>query len=266
MEQNSEVTYHPAVIMFYNTTEAQLALSKAALESLFAQDIPLDIIAINNGSTLPTHEWLHNTKESYPHSDRHRFRILTQEQNTSPVQIVNSVFCDVLIGMRYSYVLGVPNDVVLPPNFYSELLKWPRGIITASMTDDLKFPTLSHDQICAVSECTPLAVGLFRRWVYEALVTKDGYFLDPGYFHYASDCDMALRISALGIRGVQLNIPYFHSGSASWRKATADVAHEITQQADRDRDYFTRKWGYSVSAPDYAQCCGDINFRAESKC
>ena len=46
--------------------------------------------------------------------------------------------------------------------------------------------------------------------------------LDTGFFHYASDCDMALRMASCGIRGVQLDVPYgtmdrLHTGGSAGR-------------------------------------------------
>ena len=57
-----------------------------------------------------------------------------------------------------------------------------------------------------------MAVMLTRKWAYDALIAKDGFFLDEGFFMYASDCDMALRMASCGIRGVQLDVPYWHYG------------------------------------------------------
>jgi len=71
---------------------------------------------------------------------------------------------------------------------------------------------------------------------------------------------MALRMSACGIIGVQLDLQYWHSNSASWRLATPDAAIEITQQADKDRAVFREKWGFNVSDPQYGECARDLNF------
>ena len=179
-------------------------------------------------------------------------------ENQSPVKMVNLHFGS-LYRVGHPYILGVPNDVILPPNLYRELLRWPRGIVTASMTDQREFPILLESH--AISEHTPMAVGLIRRWVYDALVAKDGYFLDEGHFHYASDNDLALRIAACGIRGIQLDIPYYHIGSATLRQMDHVDSIRQVRQADRDRDYFQRKWGFPVQAVEYGERCGDINFR-----
>lgn len=247
-----------AVLMVvYNNLE----LTKAAVASVLAQDIPVELWFVDNGSTDGTWDWVMNDLTARPlpvGSMIHRARI---EQNKSPVAVVNAYFGAVFNSNDYDYILGVPNDVVLPTNFYRELLRWPRGIVTASQTDESAFATLSESRV--VSTNTPMAVGLVRRWVYDALIAKDGYFLDPGFFHYASDCCLALRLAACGITGIQLDMPYYHYCSAALRLASPESARKQHFLADKDRAYFQRKYGFAVDSPKYAEVCGDINFRAE---
>lgn len=244
------------MMMAYNTTPEQLEMTKEAVASVLAQDNPVKLWFIDNGSTPETWEWIQGWTGT-----RRNWCVVDQTgTNVSPVGIVNALLPEIFGDEeKFTEVLGVPNDVILPPNFYSELLKWPRGIVTASMSSDKNFPRVTESH--AVNECTPMAVALIRRWAWEALVSKDGYFLDPQIFHYASDNDLALRMAACGIHGLQLDLPYFHSGSASWRMATPEVSKAITDQADVDRSYFIKKWGFGVSDPQYGQRCGDINFR-----
>jgi hypothetical protein len=70
-------------------------------------------------------------------------------------------------------------------------------------------------------------------------------------------------MAACGIRGVQLSIPYWHHGSASLKTSTRRREMEI--QADRDRDYFERKWGFSCTSLEYGQVASDPNWRACGK-
>ena len=159
----------------------------------------------------------------------------------------------------HKYVLGIANDVILPPNLYSEMLRWPRGFVTASPTRERNFPIFETSK--AVSECTPMPSMLTRKWAYDALMEKDGYFLDPNMFMYASDCDIALRMAACGIRGIQLDIQFYHYCSAHWRLMPEDEGRKETAKADADREYFYRRWGFQVSDPEYGQRTNDINFR-----
>lgn len=166
------------------------------------------------------------------------------------------------------YVLCVANDVILPPTFYEDMLKWPRGIIGASQIQDRNIydeyvknlpPTI------AVNTNTHMAVILIRKWLYDCVMAKDGYFFDEGMFNYASDCDLALRISSCGIRGVQLNLPFWHYNSAAWRTQSPEMQQKAQEQANIDRAYFARKWGFQVFDPDYVAAAEDINFKGETE-
>jgi GT2 family glycosyltransferase len=241
-------------MLVYNSTAPQLELTKDAVASALDQDVPIDLFLVDNGSTDDgkTWEWMQSIACEH-------ICITRNLANVSPVKVGNEMMADLFGRLGYSHILGIPNDVVLPKNLLREFLKWPRGIVTGSMTADRNFPLF--DQSRAQNTCTPMAVALLRKWAWEALIAKDGYFYDPGYFHYASDCDFALRLAACGIVGVQLDLQYFHVGSASWRLAPLDVAEKITGDADMDRFYFEKKWGFRVDDPRYGQSAADINFR-----
>jgi GT2 family glycosyltransferase len=246
---------HAILFTIYNQTDEQLELTKESYSSFIAQDVgDLELCIVNNGSTQPTVDWLNSLDMSNPKVHVYGAHYA---KNVSPVLIANKYLAELFT--RHEYILGVPNDVILPPNLFSHFLKWPRGIVTGSMTEDRNFPLF--DQSRAVSECTPMAVVLLRKWVYDALIARDGYLFDPNIFLYASDCDFALRIASCGIRGVQLDLQYFHYGSASHRMLPPEKARIITNQADIDRAYFEKKWGFKVDALEYGACAQDINFR-----
>jgi GT2 family glycosyltransferase len=245
---------HAAMLMCFN----QLHLTKEAMASLLAQDIgPLEILVINNGSTDGTREWLNDLSDRKD-TGSHRIHCVHQTENRSPVAMFNAG-AQMVFRNGHDKFLAVANDVVLPSNAYRLMAQWPRGIVTASQTTEKDFARVTETR--AASECTPMAIAMFRKWVWDALVTKDGYFYDEGYFNYASDCDLALRISSCGIRGVQLDLPYYHAGSATLRLAPPEERREMDAQANADREYFEKKWKFKVDAYEYGACAQDINFR-----
>lgn len=244
---------NPLIIVCFNNLE----MTKKAVASAAAQDIPdLRLHVVDNGSTDKTFEWLSEFVGQHDNA-----RGTSHGENLSPTRVANDVLFQHFIVKGAEWVLVMPNDVVLPPNFYREMLRSPRGIVTASECKDESIGTLVIENAVAVSENTPMAVMLIRKWVYEAVMAKDGYFLDENFFHYASDCDLALRVASLGIRGVQLNLPYYHYGSASWRTLDPAGQREAQLQADRDREYFTKKWGFAVDALEYGARAVDLNFK-----
>lgn len=239
------------VMIAYNGLE----LTKQAVKSALAQDVDaLHVKVINNGSTDGTKEWLDGQVKIYRQLSARHLR-----RNISPTQIANGEINATFDFDGEGHILAIPNDVILPPNLYTEMLRWPRGFVTASMTGTALYPTVYYGQ--AISENTPMAVVLIRRWAYMALVAKDGYFLDEGFFHYASDNDLALRMAACGIRGVQLENQYWHYSSATLKLAPREEHLAMCQQADKDREYFEKKWGFKVTDPKYGEMARDINFR-----
>lgn len=248
---------HAVVLICYN----QLELTKAALASVVAQDIgPLDLLVVNNGSVDGTAAWLADFV-TFLEDSAHRVQVVTSPENKSPVWWANRA-CEQVF-QNYDKVLLVPNDVVLPENAYRELNRWPRGMVAASPTSEREFARVAEAR--AVSENTPMSLVLLRRWCWEALVTRDGYLFDERYFNYASDCDLALRMIACGIHGVQLDLQYWHYFSGTLKLAPEIERKGMDRQANMDRAAFAVKWGHTVDDPEYARRAADINFRGESR-
>lgn len=246
---------HAIFLMMYNTSFAQLELSKQAYESALAQDVgPVHIFLVSNGSTAPTLAWMADLEVAEPS----RLTRICYPVNQSPSRVSNEVSAKIFAD--YPTVLGMPNDVILPANLYRELLTWPRGFVAAFMNGD-RANIVPCVESKAVHDDIHMSVMMTRRWAYQAIVEKDGYFLDEEYFMYGSDVDLKLRMAACGIRGVQLDIQCYHYGSACWRLAAPGIGKITTDHADAGRAYFAKKWGYPVSDPEVNRMIHDIAFR-----
>jgi glycosyltransferase involved in cell wall biosynthesis len=245
-------TDHAIFFLCYNHTDAQFDLCRRSFDTVLAQDIgPLRIFVVNNGSAQPTRDWLDAMTEDF-------ITVHHYGQNTAPT-IVANMMVGKIFSLGYPYLLSVPSDGILPPNLYSQLAKWPRGFVAAWMNNGEHTYTPTAEAH-AVSEDIHPSVVLTRKWAYDALVAKDGYFLDENYFMYANDVDMKLRMAACGIRGVQLDIQCGHWGSVCWRLNTPENAKIITDRANGDRLYFFRKWGIMCGDGRFFN---DPNFRGE---
>lgn len=240
-----------ALMLVFNRTPEQLDLTKAAIHSVLAQDIPTELHVVDNGSTEETWNYLSTLPIQ-------RYRNIA---NTSPAKVANKFLAALFADNRH--ILCLANDTILPPNLYREFLKWPRGIVTASETRDRTYALTTPVDVVAVSENTPMSVLLLRKWAHDALMDKDGYFFDEQFEHYCSDCDWALRTASCGIRGIQLNLPYYHYGSASVRLADPFTLMRLRAGGDEDRARFERKYGFSVTSLQYGAMAQDINFRGE---
>jgi hypothetical protein len=237
---------NPVIFTVYDTTAEQHALTVAAYKSIVEQDVPVEVYILDNGSTYePTKQWLCSLKG-----------VAEYIENISPIKLHN-MWIQELFSKGYKHILSVPNDVVLPPNLYREMLKCPRGVVSASTTSDPDFPRNMTAKV--VSEEAHLAVPLLRSWAYDALMTMDGYFLDEGFYFYASDCDLKMRFHACGLRGAQLDILCWHYGSASHRLGNAPGAFG----ADSDRAYFERKWGFPIGSEQYNAVVSNLDWRGK---
>jgi hypothetical protein len=263
------MTRHAVILLAYDQVPEQHNLTVQTLETVLKQDIgPLDLLLIDNGSPLETTRvHFQMLRDLYiDRMDETHIHTMPLKQNMPPVRVINRALSYWYI-KGHSKVLCVPNDVMIPPNFYRLLNQWPRGLVTASEHRDPHHISLTGAfcewDVQAISENTPMAVTLVRKWFYDALVARDGMYFDEEMENYASDCDLALRMATCGLRGVQLNVPYWHYGSASWKLLPQDDGRKITDQADIDREYFFQKWGFRVFDEQYVASALDINFRGE---
>jgi GT2 family glycosyltransferase len=251
---------HAVLMLAFDNVPEQHTLTVQTLESVLAQDIgPLDLLLIDNGSSqIATWEHFQMVRDLYlERDDATRIHIAKHRENISPVKVINRAL-QYLWNLGHDKVLGVANDVILPENCYRLMDEWPRGLVTGSETREKDFPRVEHAE--AVNECTPAAVALIRKWFHDALVARDGYYLDENFFLYASDCDFALRMAACGIRGVQTNLNYWHYGSAHWRLLPEDEGRKQTDRANVDRAYFLKKWGFTVDSLEYGQRPADLQW------
>lgn len=254
---------HAAFVLAYDQVDAQYQLTVQAVESVLAQDIgPLDLLLIDNGSPCgKTWDHFQMLRELYmERGDHTRIHSHRLKENIAPTKVINRAL-EYIWRMGHEKVMGCPNDVVLPPYFYRVLSQWPRGLITASEVHELPLP--ANFEIQAVSENTPMAVSVMRKWFYDALVDRDGYFFDENIHHYTCDCDLAQRFATCGIHGVQLSVPFWHYGSAS--HLLDPNGQNQREQADRDREYFERKWGWKCTSLEYGKMASDINFTGKGK-
>jgi GT2 family glycosyltransferase len=236
-----------------------LEMTKQALKSAMAQDAPdLCIMVYSNGSTDGTGEWLQSREWE---DGKTEVEYVNHPVNYRPTHLINALLENTFLMDRPHHVLCMPNDVVLPPNLYSEMLRWPRGMVTASETKENPPPYMAASN--AVSECTPMALLLIRKWCYDAVMAHSGYFMDEKFVHYASDCDLALRMASCGIRGLQLDTQFYHYGSATWKLAPEADKQRMLREADQDREYFKQKWGFACDAYEYGAAARDVNFRGK---
>jgi GT2 family glycosyltransferase len=216
-----------------------LALTERTVLSAIAQSVETQVYAIDNGSQDGSLEWL--TRKSL---------LLDAASINAGVSAAWNCGLEILFGRGADYVFIVNNDVILPPWFCAELLSYDVPFITGVSVD-------SMDAIKAPAEKLPLqgapdfSAFLIRREAWE----KIGPF-DEGMKFYAQDVDYHVRSILAGMPLMKANVPFYHERSSTLKLASETERHEIEAQADRDRAFFEKKWGYKVGSPEHYRAVG----------
>ena len=75
---------------------------------------------------------------------------------------------------------------------------------------------------------------------------------DEDFWAFCGDNSYHLRMERAGIRAVSIDVPFYHVASGTLKSVDAEQRDRICKLADADRATFERKYGFSVTGPEYA--------------
>lgn len=234
-----------------------LHLTKDAIRTLRAQDVPVEILAVDNHSTDGTAEWLRTQRD-------------IQTMHLEPALSVAGAWNAALRYWFYQrgadHALVINNDVQLRPDTARHLLADGGGFVTAVGTRDAEKikPNVHPDLIARLKENgedirfippdpskkrphPDFSCFLIRRETFEKVGPFDEAFLTA----FCEDADYHVRMQLAGIRAEALELPFLHYGSQTIKNASPVEARLIGRQADLNRTYFLRKHGFAVASPEY---------------
>lgn len=214
---------NPCLILTHNN----LDLTKRCIESLRKQSVPVCMLAVDNGSTDGTCEWLPDNSDW--DSD---LRVWRNQHN-------NGVSAGWNFGLEYwfrdsrvEHVLVVGNDTILAPWTYQSLLALRNVAFVTGV--DVGMNTLpAAPDILPLSPHPDFSCFLIRRECWDYV----GPF-DERMVSYASDCDYHIRAHRLGIPLWKASVPYQHERSSTMNRATPQERMQIQTQANKDRAVF----------------------------
>lgn len=222
---------NPVLMLAHNCLE----LTKRAVASVQAQDIPTEILLIDNGSSDGTGTW-------------------AQEQGlfVASFRPQLGVSAGWNWGLRWlfpqhEYVLVCNNDIELPPWGYKTLLgylKLGAEFVTGGSTENRDFLTPSdpHPPI----HHPDFSCFLISRSAWE----KVGEF-DERMKFYAQDNDYHVRAYRTGVELLRADVPFYHERSSTLKNAAPEERAEIQQQANSDREVFKSLYGCMPWEPAY---------------
>jgi hypothetical protein len=145
-----------------------------------------------------------------------------------------------------THALVVNNDIELQPSTYRILLEDGGGFVTAVGT------TSWPEVIQPPTERRPhpdFACYLIRKETYEKVGPFDESFL----IAYCEDWDYHVRLHGCGCPAYSINYPFLHHGSMTIKMAELAEIRKIQIQAEKNRERFRKKWGFSGASEEYYQ-------------
>lgn len=232
---------NPVLILTYNNLE----LTKQCVDSVQAQDIPVEILAFDNGSTDGTSAWLPDNTDQNANFFAHRSAF-----NLGVSKGWNWGLNYYFTTRDVDHVLVLNSDVILPSWYYRCLLTYDIPFVTGVGVDKL-------DQIREQTELMPLvphpdfSAFLICREAWE----KIGPF-DERMVSWASDCDYHVRGYRLGVPMMKANVRHFHYGGSTMKTAAPEEGRKFGDQANADRAVFRGKYGCIPGDAGYKRLFG----------
>lgn len=215
-------------------------LTRKAIASFRKQDIVggVDIFVINNASTDGTNEYL-----------------------STQLDIVNMYYDPMLsvaaswnLGLKLAFKMGAPyalvvnNDVELLPQTYSFLCSEEAPFVTAiGSAKPLPEDGGPASGFLSKRPHPDFSCFLIRKELYETIGPFDENFNGA----FCEDGDYDLRMFKAGIRAYCIDLPFLHHGSATVKNADPSEVRRIQLHADKNRQYFKKKWGFEMGSKEY---------------
>lgn len=222
-----------------------VSLTKAAVRSALDQDVPCDLMVIDNVTSDGTAAWL-RTK---------RIALCTLSVQHSLSACWNKGI-KAFFGQGYSEVLVINNDVSIREDTYRVLVSTQLPFVTAVSVNSLSQVGQAGDKdkqlSVMITQARPhpdFSCFMIRKEVFKRV----GGF-EASYFPaYVEDCDYHVRMRRAGIKAVCIDLPFYHAAAQTIDKADAGERERIKRGADMNRQMFRRAYGCLPGTPEYQE-------------
>lgn len=217
-------------------------MTKRAIDSILAQDIPTSLVIVDNSKGDETLNWaLENRIEVYPFRPQIG---VSKGWNFGLSKLFDRGFEHVL----------VPNsDVVLKPWTYRKLIEYSLPFVTGVAVDTYpsEEPEVDASQLSAHPD---FSLYCIRRDCWDSV----GEF-NESMFLYVQDCEYHVRAHRLGVPLWKANVAYYHVNSQTMKRALPEERAAIMAQADLDREVFKSIYGCLPGSKAYEQLFSEVS-------
>ncbi len=231
----------PVLIPIINGRE----LTRSCIKSVLAQDVPCEVVVLDNGATDGSGEMLRAWADD---------RVTYIAARKPSVAASWNFGLKWLFGNGHAAVLTLNNDTELRPDTVRWLLADGADFVTAVGTTEkekINPPYLPPDPTKKRPH-PDHSCFLIRKRAWDIVGPFDENFEGA----YCEDLDNHIRLHKAGIKAEALELPFYHVKSATINTADQALRDEISAKAQRNRDYFQKKWGVGVGTEAYYEIFG----------
>lgn len=226
------------------------ALLQDCIKSVLAQDIPVRILAINNGSKdnvpriLAGLDNQHVVVNAYPQLG------VAGAWNYGANFLFNSQG-----GPKANQTLVINQDVVLRPDTYRSLANEGAEFVTAVSTNQMDKLYEPRESQCPGNgrrphpdfSCFLISSDCFKRV---------GEFDTEFYPAWFEDNDYHIRAARAGLELYCIDLPFYHYAAGTMKTASEyDKAHYYGPGFLKSKERFQQKWGVLPGTKEYEELC-----------
>ncbi len=224
------------------TCRNNIHLTKEAIRSAREQDIPCDILVIDNCSTDGTKQWL-----------------VGQDVGVISLAIQASLSACWNMGLATffqlgrSHVLVCNTDIELRPDAYRLLLAHGGPFVSCVSVDERYRMGQAGDRE-ALESLGERPHPDFSSFLIRAdVIDTVGWFNEDYYPAFVEDCEYHVRMHRAGVPAVCIDVPFLHHGSATIKNADPAERNIIARGAAANRERFRREYGCLPGTPEYQE-------------